>query len=114
MRGQITSRLAQMTTLIVVATFAYIFSAIARGQHAELMRLATRDPLTGAGNRRALEEKLEELIRERRRNPAPASLITSPDPKTREPQMKKTLLAAALGLESPAFDPYLEAVQADS
>jgi diguanylate cyclase (GGDEF)-like protein len=64
-----------LITLSVVSMFAYIFAAIARGQHRALMRLATRDPLTGAANRRALDEKLDELVRDRRRNPLPASLV---------------------------------------
>ncbi len=64
-----------LITLVVVSTFAYIFAAIARGQHSELLRLATRDPLTGARNRRALDEKLEELVADRRRKHLPASLM---------------------------------------
>ncbi len=39
------------------------------------MRLAIRDPLTGAGNRRALETKLSDIIAARSRSSIPASLL---------------------------------------
>ncbi len=62
-------------TLIVNNGFAYIF---AQGMHRHSNQLAemTRvDPLTCAGNRRALDEKLNEAICCIRRVPQPVSLI---------------------------------------
>lgn len=62
-------------TLLVMGAFAYAFSAVANQQRAMLMQLATKDPLTGAGNRRALDSKLDELIAAFARLSAPSSLI---------------------------------------
>lgn len=62
-------------TVIVTAAFAYAFSEINHRQRALLMALATKDPLTGAGNRRALETKLAELVATFSRRPLPVSLI---------------------------------------
>jgi diguanylate cyclase (GGDEF)-like protein len=66
---------AILTTLLLIGAFAYSFAAVANRQRALLMKLATRDPLTGAGNRRALEEKLEEIIFAYRRVPNCSSLL---------------------------------------
>lgn len=56
--------------------FSYAFADRMRYQHRQLEQLATKDPLTGAGNRRALEEKLMEMMTHQRRNQdIPASLI---------------------------------------
>lgn len=56
--------------------FSYAFADRMRHQHRQLEHLATKDPLTGAGNRRALEEKLMEMMTHQRRNQdIPASLI---------------------------------------
>lgn len=46
------------TTMFVVSIFAYSFARRSRAQAQQLQELAIRDPLTGAGNRRALEEEL--------------------------------------------------------
>ncbi|MEO1203280.1 MAG: diguanylate cyclase [Pseudomonadota bacterium] len=62
-------------TLLVTITFAYAFAAITRGQRNELLRLANRDPLTGAGNRRAFQQKLTSLVAERKRSQAQASMV---------------------------------------
>ncbi len=64
-----------LITIIVMSTFAYAFSIITNRQRELLVELATEDPLTGAGNRRALEEKLASVIAQRRRSGTPASLI---------------------------------------
>jgi|AntDeeMinimDraft_6_1070357.scaffolds.fasta_scaffold00984_8 diguanylate cyclase (GGDEF)-like protein len=50
------------TTIFVVALFAYSFAIRSKAQADELEELATRDSLTGAGNRRMLEEELEIAI----------------------------------------------------
>src|SRR5690606_5561477 len=42
-----------LATLLVTTAFAASFSVLNNRQQGELLRLATRDPLTGAGNRRA-------------------------------------------------------------
>lgn len=62
-------------TILVTTAFAYAFSVINNRQQRQLVRQATRDPLTGAGNRRALEQKLTALIAAFQRNRTPASLI---------------------------------------
>ena len=62
-------------TVIVTAAFAYAFSEINNRQRVLLMELATKDPLTGAGNRRALETKLGKLVATFARRPSPVSLI---------------------------------------
>lgn len=62
-------------TIVLMSAFGYAFSIVTNHQRAALIHLATKDPLTGAGNRRALEAKLEELVRKRRRQQTTASLI---------------------------------------
>jgi len=62
-------------TMLLTAVFAYAFAALTRNQRRQLMSLATRDPLTGVGNRRALDQKISEVIANRERSAATASLI---------------------------------------
>lgn len=62
-------------TITVMSAFAYAFSVITNRQRDLLIRLATKDPLTGAGNRRALEDRLRDVVAGFRRNPEPASLL---------------------------------------
>ncbi|MEM8816947.1 MAG: GGDEF domain-containing protein [Pseudomonadota bacterium] len=62
-------------TIVVMCAFGYAFSLVTRRQRGELIKLATKDPLTGAGNRRALERKLDEIVAKRARAPRKASLI---------------------------------------
>jgi len=62
-------------TIVVMSAFGYAFSVVTNGQRTRLIRLATKDPLTGAGNRRALESKLDEVVQEQKRAPGTASLI---------------------------------------
>ena len=62
-------------TMVVMSSFAYAFSIVTNRQRNLLIRLATRDPLTGAGNRRALENKMAEVVAAHSRNRAPSSLI---------------------------------------
>lgn len=63
-----------MITTLVMSAFAYAFSSVTNGQQALLVRMATKDPLTGAGNRRALETKLEGLVDARANVEQPSSL----------------------------------------
>ena len=42
--------------------FSYAFATIRNGQRDKLLHLSTRDGLTGAGNRRAMDQRIEEPI----------------------------------------------------
>lgn len=64
-----------VTTMVVTAVFAYVFAALTRDQRKLLIDLATCDPLTGAGNRRALVQKMDEIVANHERARTPASLI---------------------------------------
>ncbi|MEL6447171.1 MAG: GGDEF domain-containing protein [Pseudomonadota bacterium] len=62
-------------TLAVTITFSYAFSSRTADQRKQLIMLATKDPLTGAENRRALSERLREIIATHRRRPVTASML---------------------------------------
>lgn len=62
-------------TLLVTSAFAFAFSLISNSQREQLLRLATKDPLTGAGNRRALDAKVAEVVNTYKRSGTSASLI---------------------------------------
>ncbi|HEX7062032.1 MAG TPA: GGDEF domain-containing protein [Woeseiaceae bacterium] len=62
-------------TLITTSAFACAFALLTRGQRDQLLKLARKDPLTGAGNRRALDEKLKEVCAVQTRANVPASLL---------------------------------------
>jgi diguanylate cyclase (GGDEF)-like protein len=62
-------------TLISTSAFAYAFAYLTRGQRDQLLLLARNDPLTGVGNRRALDEKLAEVCAAQTRANVPASLL---------------------------------------
>lgn len=62
-------------TILVTSVFALAFSLITNRQREQLLLLATRDPLTGAGNRRGLDAKLADVVNSRRRTGTPASLV---------------------------------------
>lgn len=64
-----------LITITVMSLFAYAFSVITNRQRQMLVQLATRDPLTGAGNRRALDEKLDAAVAMFNRNATPSALI---------------------------------------
>ncbi len=51
-------------TIWVTTAFAYAFAVLTSEQRSQLERLAQIDPLTGAGNRRALTEKLTAILGE--------------------------------------------------
>ncbi|HEY4555620.1 MAG TPA: GGDEF domain-containing protein [Lysobacter sp.] len=68
-------RAAFAVTAMVVGLFAYIFARRTETQHAQLQMLVTRDPLTGASNRRAMEQELPIAIEAARRTRAPVGLI---------------------------------------
>ncbi len=62
-------------TMIVMCAFAFGFSLISNRQRKLLVRMATRDPLTGAGNRRHLDSKLKEVVNVHRRTGVTASIV---------------------------------------
>jgi diguanylate cyclase (GGDEF)-like protein len=64
-----------LATIIVTSAFAFAFSLITNWQREQLLLLATRDPLTGAGNRRGLDTKLTEIVNLHRRSGTPASIV---------------------------------------
>jgi diguanylate cyclase len=64
-----------LTTIVVTSAFAFAFSVITSRQREQLLLLATRDPLTGAGNRRGLDAKLQDVVNLHGRSGAPASLV---------------------------------------
>lgn len=64
-----------MITIVVMSAFAYAFAAITNNQREKLLQLATRDPLTGVGNRRALENKLFDAVNVFKRTGTPASML---------------------------------------
>ena len=57
-----------LITIFVTGALAFAFATTTRNQQDDLMRLAIKDPLTGAGNRRALENKLGDIIASRSRS----------------------------------------------
>jgi diguanylate cyclase (GGDEF)-like protein len=64
-----------LITIVVMSSFAFAFSRITNRQREQLMQLATKDPLTGAGNRRGLETKLEDVVNNHKRNGIRASML---------------------------------------
>lgn len=62
-------------TMLTNILFAYSFALTAKRQNAALEQLATKDPLTGAGNRRAQNEKLDAMSAMFRRNHTAASVL---------------------------------------
>ncbi len=64
-----------MITIGVMGAFAFAFSLITNRQREQLVQLATKDPLTGAGNRRRLDDKLTEVINNHERNDETASML---------------------------------------
>ena len=62
-------------TMIVMCAFAFGFSLISNRQRKLLVRMATKDPLTGAGNRRHLDSKLKDVVNAHRRTGTTASIV---------------------------------------
>lgn len=77
-RNELTLFIAIEFYVSAIATliFSYAFADRMRKQQDQLIELATKDPLTNAGNRRAMEQKLIDIIAFQRRDQTiPASLI---------------------------------------
>lgn len=64
-----------LVTQLVTNFFAYVFSKLMFDSRQELIRRANQDALTGIGNRRALDDKLQEIILVQTRYPGEACLI---------------------------------------
>ncbi|MEL6302000.1 MAG: GGDEF domain-containing protein [Pseudomonadota bacterium] len=67
-----------MTTLFTIAltvAFSFAFSSQKEAQRITLQNVATKDPLTGAENRRGLGKRLKGLIARNQRTPVKVSLI---------------------------------------
>ena len=78
LKNELTLFIATEFYVSAIATliFSYAFADHMRKQQQQLSELATKDPLTNAGNRRAMEQKLLEIIAFQRRDQSiPASLI---------------------------------------
>lgn len=63
-------KLAFMVSVLLVSLFAFIFAYRAELHRQQLETLATIDPLTGIGNRRAMESELQIAIQTHRRTGA--------------------------------------------
>lgn len=64
-----------LVTMLLSMVSAYIFANLTRKQHQRLKLLATKDSLTGAGNRRAFDVKINEVLVARQRNRQAVSLL---------------------------------------
>jgi len=64
-----------LITIVITSVLAVAFSMITNRQRTQLLQLATKDPLTGAGNRRALDSKLRDVVNAFQRTGVPASLL---------------------------------------
>ncbi len=64
-----------LITIVVTSAFAFAFSLITNRQREQLLQLATKDPLTGVGNRRGLDAKLADVVNAFNRSATPASLV---------------------------------------
>jgi len=66
--------IAIVMTLLVNNAFAYIFAVGKNRQRDQLALLVRTDPLTNTGNRRAFDEKLDDIIANVKRTPQSVSL----------------------------------------
>jgi diguanylate cyclase (GGDEF)-like protein len=64
-----------VVTFMVTSMIALAFSLITSRQREQLLVLATKDPLTGAGNRRGLDAKLAEVVHSFKRIGTSSSLV---------------------------------------
>lgn len=64
-----------LVTIAVMSSFAFAFSRITNRQRERLMQLATKDPLTGVGNRRGLDVKLKDIVNNHKRSGMIASML---------------------------------------
>lgn len=64
-----------LITILVMSSFAFAFSLITNRQREQLVQLATKDPLTGAGNRRHLDNKLNDVVNGHQRAGTAAAML---------------------------------------
>ena len=64
-----------VVTSLVVSLFSFVFASRSELQHSQLEALASRDPLTGASNRRGMEAMLEAAMASSVRTGKPLSLL---------------------------------------
>jgi len=64
-----------IATILMTSIFGFFYSKNIEEKHNRLSELATKDSLTGVGNRRALDERLQEVISSQNRKPTTVSLI---------------------------------------
>ena len=62
-------------TILVTSAFAFAFAVITNRQREQLLTLAIKDPLTGAGNRRGLDAKLEDIVHKFKRSGTRSCLV---------------------------------------
>ena len=68
-------RLTITATLILLSIFAYIFAQRTAMQRRTLEEIAALDPLTGAGNRRAMEDEVAVALNAHQRSSRPVTLM---------------------------------------
>lgn len=66
---------AILVSIFLTSLFGYIFSKTVSEKYRLLEELAIKDSLTGAGNRRALTNKIDEIVAIGKRDKSPVSLI---------------------------------------
>lgn len=64
-----------VTSLILTSLFSYMIFSNYRKTNEKLAQLATTDPLTLSGNRRALDQKLSDVIADQKRQASTMSLL---------------------------------------
>jgi diguanylate cyclase len=62
-------------TYLLVALFAFIFARRVNRDRVRLSEEATQDPLTGAGNRRALDDEIEAVVQQQRKMPTEVAIL---------------------------------------
>lgn len=69
------TKLAFIATASVVSLFSFVFASRAEMQRLQLEAIALRDPLTGAGNRRGMDEELRLAMADSLRSGRPLGLL---------------------------------------
>ncbi|PRH82404.1 GGDEF domain-containing protein [Arenimonas caeni] len=70
---------AFLVSTLLVMMYAYIFASLTENQRGKLEQLASRDPLTGLGNRRSLEGEIDDAARTHLALGEPATLAPDDD-----------------------------------
>lgn len=70
-----TETFAMLVSLLMCGSMAYVFARLTHKQQLLLMGFANQDPLTGLGNRRAMDEELRMSVEDFARNQTPATLL---------------------------------------